>query len=90
MALTDGLYTHAPSAAPIYTLPAVADGLLHDITIEVLFSAGALSVAFFDAGGNLIPPRDMAGTIAAGKSVVYLCRFAPLKNAWVIMPVMED
>jgi hypothetical protein len=88
--LADGhAYTHAQEAAPIYTLPDVSAGVAHEITVEVAFSAGALSVAFEDAAGEIVPILPMAGDIAAGVVVVYLCRWSPALAAWAVMPVME-
>lgn len=88
--LADGhAYTHAPESAPIYTLPDVSAVVAHEITVEVAFSASALSVAFLDAAGEIVPILPMAGDIAAGVVVVYYCRWSPLLAAWAVMPVME-
>lgn len=84
-----GAYTHSPSSAPIYTLPAVTDNTkTHEITVEVEFSASALSVAFEDAAGEIVPILPMAGDITAGAVVSFLCRWSPGASAWAIMPVL--
>ena len=88
--LADGhAYTHAPAAAPIYTLPDVSAGVTHEITVEVAFSASALSVAFEDAAGEVVPILPLAGDIAAGAVVLYVCRWSPALAAWVVMPILE-
>ena len=80
-------YFHAPASAPIYTLPAGGSGA-RGITVEVEFSASALSVAFLDAEGATVPVLPMAGDIAAGAVVLYVCRWSPALAAWAIMPVL--
>ena len=84
-----GNYTHAPSSAPIYTMPAVSDNtVVHEIVVEVLFASTALSVAFETSSGTTIPILPLAGDIAAGAVVSFLCRWSPGASAWVIMPVL--
>lgn len=86
-----GIYSHAPSSAPIYTLPIPSNtSVTHEIVIEVAFSASALSAAFVDSLGTPIPVMDMAGTISAGVVVVFLCRWSAGLDKWVIMPVMME
>ena len=82
-------YWHAPQAAPIYTLPAAGDSGARGLTVEVEFSAAALSVAFLDGGGATVPVLPMAGDIAAGAVVLYVCRWSPALAAWVVMPILE-
>lgn len=82
-----GNYTHSPSSAPIYTLPAVTDeDVAHEITIEVKFSAGALSVAFYDNAGAIVAPMSNP-TISANSVITFLCRWSIGKAKWCIMPV---
>lgn len=80
-------YYHAPSTAPIYTLPAVTDETVaHEITIEVKFSAGALSVAFYDNAGTIVAPMRNP-TISANSDIVFFIRWSIGKAKWCIMPV---
>lgn len=53
--LDGGVYTHAPSASPIYTLPAVSDNTVaHGITVEVSFTDPVLSAAFVNVQGTIV------------------------------------
>ena len=52
--LSDGNFVHAPSSAPTYTLPNVADdGIAHCINLDIDFTT-VQTCAFVDAGGNVI------------------------------------
>lgn len=81
-------YTHAPSAAPTYTLPAVSvTTVLHEIILEVTFSADVLTYAFQDSAGNAITPIGNTPDIQAGSVVVFLCRYSAAIGNWYIVPV---
>lgn len=80
-------YTHAPSAAPTYTLPAVSSTtVLHEIILEVTFSANVLTYAFQDSAGNAVTPLATPD-IQAGSVVVFLCRYSAAIGGWYIMPI---
>jgi len=81
------VYEHSPAAAPIYTLPAVSDiYATADIAVIVVFSASALSVAFEDAGGNIIIPLSTP-QILDGTVVLYTAEYNAL-SGWYIMPIV--
>ena len=78
-------YKHSPSAASTYTLPDIADTTAtQDISISVTFSAAALSCAFVDAQGNIIPMLRTPD-IAAGQTYEFECTYN--NGGWRIMPI---
>lgn len=85
-----GNYTHSPSSAPIYIMPSITDNsTLHEITLEVKFSASALAVAFRDSNGNTITPMS-SPTITANTCISFLCRYSIGLAKWCIMPVILE
>ena len=81
-------YRHAPTSAPTYTLPNVADDAqLHEIVLNIRFSTSVQTYAFQDASGNPITPLDEP-TLEDGTVVSFLCRYEPLLGSWCIMPVV--
>lgn len=82
--LSDGsVYCHAPSTAPIYTLPSVTNAdYTHEIMITVDFST-VQTIAFLDSVGATIVPLDDL-PIIAGDVVQYLCWYDKLQSKWCI------
>lgn len=76
-------YTHAPTSAPTYTLPAVTDATVaHHILLYVDYTTVQTS-SFVDSNNVSIVPLDNP-TISAGDVVEYLCMYDPLQAKWVI------
>ena len=76
-------YVHAPTSAPVYTLPDVDDATVaHAIILTVDFS-NVQSIAFVDEDSETIAPLDDL-TILAGDVVQYLCWYDNLQSKWVI------
>lgn len=81
-----GVYIHAPSASPIYTLPAVSDNTVaHEIVVDVKFSAAALSVAFQTTASVLVPITPDFDS-AAGDVYRFLCAWTSLYG-WTVKAV---
>ncbi|MBQ7179117.1 MAG: hypothetical protein IJS08_17005 [Victivallales bacterium] len=81
------VYEHSPAAAPIYTLPAVSDiYATADIAVIVVFSAAALSVAFVDSQGVIIPMLRTPD-INAGQTYEFECTY---NGGWKVMPVSME
>ena len=77
-------YTHSPSSAPSYTLPAVTDSTVtHGIILDVDFS-DVQTIAFFDSGGNVVPLQK---NIAIDQYDRY--RFTCVYNfgQWMVFPM---
>ena len=86
--LYDGRFSHVPSSASTYTLPAVTDATIqHEIVLSVRFSASVLTYSFEDSEGNALAPLSTP-TIADGTVVEFLCRYEALLGQWVVMPVV--
>ena len=79
-------FTHVPSAATTYTLPAVTDAaVVNECILDVNF-ANVTSASFVTAGGSAITPLQQP-TIHINDVISYICTYSPLQSAWNIMPV---
>ena len=85
--LSEGVCSHIPDSAPTYTLPSVSDtGRTHEIVLNVRFGGAALSYSFEDSSGNSVTPLSVP-SVENGTVISFLCRYEPLMEQWVIMPV---
>lgn len=78
-------YTHAPSEASTYTLPAVTDtSVAHYIRLTIDFTT-VQTYAFEDANGNALAPL-FTPTISAGDVYEFDCEYSVAKSTWLIWP----
>jgi hypothetical protein len=88
--LVEGVQSHTPEAASVYTLPAITGATrTHECILTIKFSASVLTYEFQDSAGNTLVPLPLNGDIEAGSVVTFLCRYNSLLSQWVIMPVMD-
>ena len=81
--LEDGVYVHAPTSAPTYTLPDIEDDTVTHTVILMISCATVQTLSFEDEDGNTITPLDTP-TLLQGDYAEYLCRYSPLQSSWVI------
>lgn len=88
--LAEGMQSHVPEAASVYTLPAVTDATrTHECILTIKFSSAVLTYEFQDSEGTTLVPLPLNGDIEAGSVVTFLCRYNPLLSQWVIYPIMD-
>ena len=87
--LAEGVQSHTPEAASVYTLPTVTDATrTHECILTIKFSASVLTYEFQDSEGTTLVPLPLNGDIESGSVVTFYCRYESLLSQWVIMPVM--
>ena len=87
--LKEGVFTHAPEAAPTYTLPNVTDtARTHRIELTVSF-ANTASPSFLDSNGNEVPLLYPI-TILASNIYTFEMEYSSVLNKWIIQPHSQN
>lgn len=81
-------YTHAPSAATTYTLPAVASAAVARTIFLTVDMATTASIAFQDSQGTAITPQ-MASTPATGEYWQFMCEYSAVQAKWLVWGYRE-
>ena len=83
--LAEGVFTHAPSTAPTYTLPAITDTTrTHRIELTVDFTT-VQTYTFVDSGSATVTPV-FTPAISAGDIYTFKMEYSSVLSKWLVFP----
>lgn len=86
---TEGVFKHAPTTAPTYTLPAVTATTVTHAVVLYFDCSTVASFAFQDNTGNPITVDTKDVTPAVGETWVIWAEYSALKSTWIVR-AMKD